>query len=216
MSIPMPFLVATSLLFTLLSLCEVSRSEIVSYEFTGVVSRVDPLLVTEFSLGESVVGYFSYDTTTPATISPNTSGAIFFEATTDFEVLFGDDYLVTKGPLSNDAAFNNIGSNTNDTFLTAFEYPNAPTVAGLDPLVLIMGFIDTDSNVFDSLPSDTLPSVLPDISQFESILTSLIFDDAPVNRWINFDILTLNRIPEPQSVLLISIASLISLGRRVN
>lgn len=175
----------------------------VTFGFTGVVTDVDDLVAAEFSVGEQVVGSYTFDSAAADSDPDPTLGSYAITALT---VTFGGDYSVTEG--SDVTLSVHDGPPQNDFYLLYADLPTAPQVAGLDANTLSFSLIDSDSTLF---ASDALPLAPPDFSEFEIILASLIFFDLPVNQVVNFQVDSLFVIPEPSTALLLG-GGLLSLG----
>lgn len=183
----------------------------VTFGFTGVVTAVNAPLAAEFSVGEPVVGNYTFESTTADLDPGDPTLGDYDNAITAFTATFGGDYTVTRG-FDNDIFVSN-GPTINDVYCIYLNDPMAPTAAGLDIIALIIQLIDTDSTVF---ASDSLPLTPPDLSEFEASLTATIFYDEPGNQWIDFQLTSLTLIPEPGTItlLLCGLASLALLRRR--
>jgi hypothetical protein len=179
----------------------------ITFSFTGIVTNVDSPLAVEFSLGESVVGSYTFESTT-ADIDPGdpTTGH-YDNAITAFTATFGGDYTVTQG-LDNDI-FVADGLPGNDVYSLFLTNPTAPTVAGLSLGALSIGLIDTDSSVFSS---DALPLTPPNLSDFEIDSSGTIYLGSP-NQTMDFQLTSLTLVPEPTTLALATLG-LVGIGYR--
>jgi len=173
----------------------------VTFAFSGTVTAVDAALAGEFSLGESVVGSYTFESTTPDADPGDPTLGIYDNAITAFSATFGGDYTVTQG-LDNDISVAN-GPPGNDVYQVFLTNPTAPTVAGLSLGALFLGIGDIDSNVFNS---DSLPLTPPDLAEFESIIAGQIFLDSPGNQTLDFQLTSLTLVPEPSTLAAAALA----------
>jgi len=179
----------------------------ITFNFTGVVTAVDSLLASEFSVSESVVGSYTFESTTPDS-DPDPTQGIYDNAVTAFTATFGGDYTVTQGSDNDISVLDGLPGN--DAYSVFLANPTAPTVAGLNVVALFLGLIDTDSTVFTS---DALPLLPPSFSEFEDFTSGTIFLDDPNNRSVNFQLTSLTIIPEPSTFVLATLG-LLGMGYR--
>ena len=66
----------------------------ITFEFTGVVTEVDAPLAEEFAVGESVVGFYTFESTTPPGPSTDQGVARYGSPLTAFSATFGDDFKI--------------------------------------------------------------------------------------------------------------------------
>ena len=169
----------------------------ITFGFSGIVTAVDPSLTAEFSVGEQVLGSYTFDSTTPDS-DPDVTVGEYTNAVSDFSATFGGDYTVTEG--ANNVI--SVGDDApNDAYTVLLTDPVAPTVAGLDLAVLAIGLIDTSATVFNS---DALPLTPPDISGFDFDSSfSLYFNPSGLNQSVDFQMTSLTLIiPEPTALAL--------------
>lgn len=172
----------------------------VTFSFTGTVTAVDAALAGEFSLGESVVGSYTFESTTPDSDPGDPTLGIYDNAITAFSATFGGDYTVTQG-LDNDISVAN-GPPGNDVYQVFLTNPTAPTVAGLSLGALFLGIGDFESNVFNS---DALPLTPPDLAEFDFDISGAIFLDSPINQGMNFQLTSLTLVPEPSTLAFVAL-----------
>jgi hypothetical protein len=179
----------------------------VTFGFTGVVTEVDAALATEFSVGEPVVGSYTFESTTADSNPGDPTLGIYDNAISLFTATFGGDYTVTQGFDSGISIAD--GLPDNDVYQVFLEDPVAPTVAGLNLGALFIGLADTDSVVF---ASDALPLTPPNLFAFDVESSGMLYLDSP-NRAMQFQLTSLTLVPEPTSLTLTAFA-LLSMGYR--
>jgi len=168
----------------------------VTFYFTGVVEAVAPMLATEFSVLESVVGSYTFESTTMDSDPSDPTSGIYDNAISAITVTFGGDYTVTEG--SDNAIFSGNDA-PNDAYAVFLTNPTAPTIAGLNLGVLFFGIVDTDATGFTS---DALLLIPPSFSEFENFSSGAIFLGNP-NQSVNFRLTSLTLIPEPATLVLL-------------
>ena len=179
-----------------------ATADAVIFGFTGVVTQVDAPLSGEFSVGEQVVGNYTFESST-ADSDADPAVGFYDNAITAFTATFGGDYTVTQG-VDNDIFVAN-GPPGNDVYNTQLANPTGPTVAGLPLTGLNILLIDADSTVF---ASDALPLTPPDLAEFEFDFSGQIFFDSPGNQTMDFQLTSLTLIPEPTTLVLSSLGLL--------
>lgn len=169
----------------------------VTFGFTGVVTAVDAGLAAEFSLGEPVIGNYSFDSATPDAAPGDSSFGNYNNTITSFTATFGGDYIVTQG-VDNDILVSDgplPPNNWNDVYDAILTNPTASTVGGLTLKILILGLTDTGKAVFNS---DSLPLTPPDLSEFESNDSLMLFGSP--NQGMTFRLTSFTLVPEPSSL----------------
>ena len=188
-------LLAVTLLFCLPTF---ARASVVHYLFSGTVDDVPPALVGEFSIGETITGTFSVETTL---------NGFLFDASA-LSVTIGGDYTIT-GALGALSVLDDFGSF--DRFHASFDPPlvGAP-VNGRSPVEFDLAL---------TLPSTAFSSVaVPAFIPLESVTGSqssidFAIDDADT---LTFQVTSLAPVPEPTLTVLLGAGALLLARRRRN
>ena len=179
-----------------------TMGEIRTFHFGGIVNYVTPQLMFEFSVGESVAGYFSFDTDEVDENSSSDRGEYRYGYVTPGETTIGGDYHITHwGQII-------VGNHATDYYHIPTWYSVAPDLGehkyvGGDLFYLT----DTDGTVFDD---DSLPLDPPPLDQFEGRYGEIWFDrdgELPSVRWT-----VTYLVPEPSGIILMSLAAAALMG----
>ncbi len=159
------------------------HASIVIFKFQGEVLGLDPLLASEFSVGEEISGTYAFDSNATASVNGD-----FPFSVVSFEGFVGDYNfkMVGLGDISLNGGYSVIGSTEGNSVGVASPILHALQFAG------------------GSLPLGALPLTPPDLSQFSSLLFTLDFLDPiafPPPRLVGrIDSLTI--VPEPSHFLI--------------
>jgi hypothetical protein len=178
------------------------------FNFTGSVIGVDAELASQFTVGESVVGSYTFNEAAVDEAPGDMTLGIYDLAT--LTVTFGGDYTVTQGSDSEIQVLD--GPPGNDVYAVLLDDPSGPTVAGLSVTAFVFGPIDVDSAVFNS---DALPIMPPNLSAFESLEDNVLLfsDGADTNAGVEFRLTSITAVPEGSACLGIGLIALTMLGR---
>lgn len=171
----------------------------ITFRFTGVITEVDTPLTTEFSVGESVVGQYTFDPNTVDSLPSDPAQGRYVDTITAFTAIFGGDYTVTLGSTNKILVGN---GSLNDSYSVFLDYPTAPDVAGLNLSNLQFVLIDTSATGF---ASDAIPLTPPDPAQFNEGWSCSIYYDEPLNQVMNFQLTSLTLVPEPATLVMTAI-----------
>lgn len=191
------------------SVCEAS---LIRFQFSGVVTAVPSHFAEVFSVGEGVSGTYAFDF--PASdASPLDCSSLYQGIIRDASLSFDSGYTARLGALGTNQIW--FGGDC-DGWLDAFD---KYTVS----FPLVSTSTTATETLFDSLaldlwgsrgwlPSPTLSETPPDISQAFDAHAQLRTEEG----YFGLDILTLTRVPEPPSLLLITglLCSCLLLRRR--
>ncbi len=169
----------------------------ITFGFTGVVTSVNTPLAVEFSVGESVVGNYTFESTTADADPGDVTRGHYDNAITAFTATFGGDYVVAMGLDNTILVYD--GPTGNDVYIVDLVDPTADPVAGYNISAFTLTLIDNDSTVFTSA---AIPLTPPDLSEFENDYSWSIFFNGD-NEWIDIKLTSLALIPEPGSITLL-------------
>jgi len=180
---------------------------VVTYNFSGTVTIVDPFLAAYFSVGDPVSGSVSFESTTPDTqVDP--SIGYYSSAVSSFSVT-----VVHGTPYTASAAFGHIVVENDllplpvvDTYFVTDAGTGTGPMLGTDFFFagMQLSMEDTDATVYSS---DALPPGAPPFGQFELDQSGLFFvDRQEVPHFVGFD-----AVPEPGSMALFALGALVVL-----
>jgi hypothetical protein len=190
-----------------------ARADLFTFEFTGTVDGVDPALAGSFVVGDSLSGSYTFDSAVVARAGSNSTFAVFDALTNvDFTLgMFGgsssaaSEIQVDNDPPAPDVDRYGLVSRASDG-LTG----TAPAGFVLD--LFGFRFDDTTNTVFsDAL---VLPTSLS-LGDFTSNRFFVFYRDvtgAPQIVTGTFDTLGLRAVPEPSSLALMGLGSLVLVG----
>lgn len=195
----------------------ITSAYIVEIEFEGTVTAVDSHLSSAFIVGDSVVGYYSYETDTVNTHAGGGSVAnehgiyecvsVFtitlgsYEATSNVGALIyvGDDlfgnrdrYVVSTSPLYVDSD-SLTGADVGGAYLRNWE----------------ISFDDMSKSVFSDA---SMPIPFPDLSRFnldQSHMTFRPYSNPSDAYFVNFEVSSLTVVPEPAMLALVAVGGLV-------
>jgi hypothetical protein len=170
---------------------EIAQAVGVKFAFTGVVAEVDAALAAEFSPGESLVGSYTFESTTPDSSPGDPVVGRYANAIIQFTATFDGDYTVTLGS-DNEISIAN-GPPGNDVYQVFLTNPTAPPVGGLSLGALFFGLADRSST---GLGSKSLPLTPPSLPAFELDSSGAIYLSRP-NQSVRFRLTSLTLVPEP-------------------
>ncbi len=209
------------------SLAQTARAEPITFQFSGYVSYVDPILAGRFSVGDSMTASYTFESETPCSLG--CSGSLIH---TYFAALSGGSLHVGSyaASYSDDAvelsAVNNepvLGAAVRDSYQADIIGLVGPVVGGLAPLAFDVTLVDTSAAVFSgvALPLDlhlaSFSTVAPGFAFGRSWI--LEFGDfTPPSTFILGEVTSLTVVPEPgfATTLVSGIAMLHVLARRRN
>jgi len=147
----------------------------VTFNFIGVVTGVADGslgghdLTGVFSTGQTLTGHYTFESTTPGTISGGVS-ATYSNALTDLQFTVGGSYSGSLGgPGDIFVDDNNFGA---DAYVVEAHNPIAPLVAGAGLYELLLILTDDTESALSSL---NLPLTPPDLNLFNNTTFELIF-----------------------------------------
>lgn len=174
---------------------QASSAAEVTHFFTGVVTSVDPLVASEFSVGDIISGSYTFDDLA-VDLFPDADYGGYEDHYTGVAANFTSGYSVSINPLeTGDATLIDDGPITGDLF-DVFVGVNGLPVNGLLPDFLNIGMYDVDGVM---LWSDDLLAIPPDISLAETANGYLRFD---FSSYVWFDLISLTAVPEPSTMVL--------------
>lgn len=188
----------------------------VTFQFSGQLTSLigGGLTAAGFSVGQSFVGSYTFESTSSNVYDANPNKAIY-NALTSLTATIGS-YTVTLVPdpdLREIQIHNNLGSSISrrDAYIVGSRVTGA-VVNGLSPVDFFIDLIDPSHTAFDS---DALPSSPPNLSSFATKRASFgFFSGAPENSLLHGEIHSLTAVPVPAAVLLFGtgLTALIGLG----
>lgn len=155
------------------------------WQFTGVITSVDPDLVTEIFVGQEFTYSLEFDPSTPDLAIDNgglrddTEEAVGRYAAIGFSLSVGD--FSAQTPSASDAPSILLTDNSPSTLdrleiSSGLNTHNAPLQGDRELIAVYLHLLDSDGSIFNS---DDLPGTLPDLSEFESTQLTLTFS----NNW---------------------------------
>ena len=178
----------------------------ITYNFTGNVMGVDPLVSSQFNNSMTMSGSMTFDKVDQ---EPDSSSFLGVYGVQSFTVTIGG-YTATLGPSAAESAliFN---TPTADGLFVAMEQINGDNVNFLGPRFFAMSLFGPDT----LLGSDALPMPAPSVSSFTALNDfRLAFGPAGVPGVVSGVITSLTAVPLPAGVVLfgIGLISLVGLG----
>lgn len=201
-------------LLTILIFATNCVSEILTFEFTGSVSSIDKgygSTVPDVSIGQPVIGTFSYDTSVPGVIDPLVNDRYNYDQTGSLEVSVGDIVIShINEPVEIDVD-NDAYNIREERYEDHFYYRLTTTVAefGPDDINCDVRFLDNlNATAFDSFE---LPTSF-DLSDFD--IAEFYFHRSIEWFTVHCQIDQISLVPEPVSIVLFSLGGLL-LRKRV-
>jgi hypothetical protein len=142
----------------------------ITFNFSGAVTRVNPGLLGTFSIGQSIVGSYTFESTTPGqSFSPggilDPSITYYPSVLTAYSASFGSYTVGLGGTGSYNRTFvvNHDPGSGADVYNVENVLPSGATVAGLVPGSIFFSFND---NTGSALSNGSLPQTTDDLSAF--------------------------------------------------
>ena len=169
-------------------------------EFTGTVTSVSPSLAAGFDIGESFVGFYQFDETTPDSDVIINEGT--YLAIDDYQVQFNGGYAASAAAgeirvsLPPDAHRYRVRATS----------PSGPSVSGLSLTGMSLVLEDSSTTAFSAV---ALPVSL-DLGDFDTRVFGLIFGE----EFVEVELTTFSIVPEPGALMLMALGGLALLGPR--
>ncbi|WP_425399580.1 PEP-CTERM sorting domain-containing protein [Aeoliella sp.] len=183
-----------------------SNAAVQKYLFTGEVTTVDAALSSDFSPGDQVAGFYSFDDTV-ADSNPDPDVGTYEGHLTASIVNVSSGYTASLDLADTidltllDNAFPTGG----DNYVVSYALVG-PDVNALSVEQFLLDALDEDGAM---LTSDDLPASPPDISLAESATGYIRFEG---QNFVNFELLSLRAVPEPSTYVLGIGLALVALG----
>ena len=170
-------------------------------QFTGTVTDVSAPLAADFSIGESVVGSYQFDETTPDTDVIINTGT--YLAIDDYQVQFNGGYAASAA-----AGEIRVGLPPANayTYRARATSPSGPSVSGFSLAGMSLVLEDSSQTAFGSV---ALPVSL-DLGDFDTQLFGLIFGE----EFVEVELTAFTIVPEPATLALMTLGGLALLGPR--
>jgi hypothetical protein len=191
-------------IFLLIAIIQEGQASLITYNFTGNVDHLSPLLSGQFNTMQTLSGSLTYDTSVPD--SDSSSDSAYYLNSIAALTFTIDGYTGVSLGAHNHTIIDNNSSMNSD--MIAFEAHNisAPSIGTLLPDSFSLYFYDFSQS---ALSNDTFPEIMPDLSLFNvtqweyvvkdtdgSILATIIGNITPYTA-------EPSQVPEPSTVLLI-------------
>jgi hypothetical protein len=178
-----------------------------TFAFTGVVTSVDSPLNSQFAVGNTVQGSYTF-TDTVIDAAPPLDEGIYFVPFITGSVAFSNGYATSYNPLyiSQEIIVENKAFNNYQAYVSAY---SGPDVSGATPLNFTVLLEDLQGTM---LSSNAMPTSPPDIALAETRIGYVRFIQGSTQSFVNYSIQTLTLVPEPSTILLIAIGAISLLG----
>ncbi|MBN2456152.1 MAG: PEP-CTERM sorting domain-containing protein [Sedimentisphaerales bacterium] len=213
-----------------LGLVSFSKAEIITIEVTGIVDSVETggglVLDDSINVGSEMLGYCIYDTETPDLATNSDYTGLYELLSICMEI---GNYTFTHNTVSDECPLFLVGIVDPGYKATSADscFDGIVTVNGTPKTYddIIWGYYRIElMNLWSSsyyIPTDSLPTELPDISVFDNRreFEARFYEPKSDNRAffdIHGELTSLNLIPEPATILLFGLASLILTIKRLN
>ena len=155
----------------LLTQTQVGDAQVITFDFGGYVSQVSSSLSGTFSVGDSISGSYTFDSSTPD-FSGNPDFGTYF-AVTQFDALVGSYLASATGDNINVTD----GLDGKDEYQAIAKPPNlvAAPIGGLEISMLLLELTDETMSAFSS---DSLPTFV-DLADFDTARLVLRFGESP-------------------------------------
>jgi hypothetical protein len=175
-------------------------ASLITYDFTGSVVIVDPLLSGQFNTTQTISGSFTYDTSTPDSDPTDFSGFYYNAITALTFRIDGYTGSFILSPINESVVIKDDGADLL-YFLTGVA---APDIGPLPAFGFDLGFVDYTRSAFTN---DSLPETIPDPSFFDLSVWGYHVQTAGDfhSVWGDFTSFTKapSQVPEPSTMLLI-------------
>lgn len=193
-------------------LTSVAGAAPITFEFEGEVTDVPVEVSAQFSVGESVVGRYTFESTRADSDLSDEYGRYLYLIS--LEAIFGGDYTLTASGPGTDITVANRTNNT-DIYNVFVGTPSGPElVPNIVPFIFTLNLHDSTMTAFSS---DALPLVPPDLAGFDLDHSGLHYQGA-AGGVVSFQVTSLQlATPEPGAgvlALLGAIAVAVPVWRR--
>ncbi len=176
-----------------------AEATLITFNFEGYVNGVSPALAGTFNTTQTILGSYTFDSTTPDTNADPTVGR-YEGALTALTFTIGS-YTGGLGTglqgilVQHDPSYR-------DVYVPQAWSPSGASVAGMSPFVFMIDLEDVTHSVFSN---DQLPTTPPDLSNFPfyNIVTLRFQSDIGPSVLGTLTSLTAAPVPEPTTMLLL-------------
>ena len=182
----------------------------VTFGFSGNLSNVSNDLFPSFNTGQTLTGFYSFDSTTPDS-NPSANRGQYNGTISSLTVTVGS-YTATLGTLGDNFIQVRNLPNNNDRYEVRAPLTGPSLVNAGDTFTPVRFRIELkDGNAFSS---DTLPTTPPSLSSFAQNQFRIVFTDGHGNDRIKGSLTSLVAVPLPASILLFGagLIALVGLG----
>lgn len=173
------------------------RAASYSFAFTGVVTAVDSQLAPQFAVGQTISGNYTFDSAGIDTLADPSVG-FYEDVLVAANAVFSNGYTVNRDPSGVAELILVDNSNTPDLY-DVFIPVNGALVNGASPDLLEFFLQDNNGTM---LSSDDLPLTPPTYALAEAHGGLLRFDLGPNSYYVDYNLLSLNAVPEPATAIL--------------